>query len=109
MLPEYVRIRNFQMLYQSSHDGYNIQNLYRVCSEYKNDYKFSILLIQTKKNQVFGAFIDDVFRLHLKGYIGSNESFVFSIRPQIKVFRDRNANQKYLLGEMNYFQIGSEG
>lgn len=45
MLPEHVRIRNPERVYQAHSDGFNIQNLYRVCSEYKNDYKFSIMLI----------------------------------------------------------------
>jgi len=83
--------------------------LYRICSEYKDEYKFTILLVQTKKDQVFGAFVDDVFRLHIKGYLGTNESFVFSVSPELKVYRDKNANLRYFLGEMNYFQIGGEG
>jgi len=76
---------------------------------FKNEYKFSLLIIQTKKNEVFGAFIDDVFRKYLKGYIGSPDSFVFSLKPEIKVFYDIGANQRYLLGEVEYFTIGGEG
>ena len=51
---------------------------------YKNEYKFTLLLIQTKNNEVFGAFIDDVFRKHLKGYIGSSETFVFTLKRSVK-------------------------
>lgn len=58
---------------------------------------------------MFGAFIDDVFRMHLKGYLGSNECFVFSIKPEIKCYYETGANSRYLLGEMNYFQIGGDG
>jgi TLD len=46
------------------------------------------MIIQTKKDQIFGCFIDDVFRKYLKGYVGSNESFVFTIKPEVKVFYD---------------------
>ena len=99
MLPEYVRIRIPECVYCAHTDGFNIQNLWRKMAPYKNEYKLSLLLIQTKKDQVFGAYVDDVVRKHLKGYIGSNESFVFVLKPEIKVWYDAAANQRYLLGE----------
>ena len=109
MLPDYVKIRNPNLIYSTHTDGFNLMNLYNVSSEYRNEYKFSLLFIQTKTNKVFGAFIDDVIRLHIKGYIGSNECFVFTVKPEINVFYEVGANQRYLLGEMNYFQFGGEG
>lgn len=109
MLPEHVRIRNPELLYQAHTEGFNLQSLYRICSEYKNEYKFTILLIQTKKDQIFGAFVDDVFRLHLRGYLGSCDSFVFTIQPNVRVFYETGKNMRYFLGEMNYFSIGGEG
>jgi hypothetical protein len=81
MLPDYVKIRIPELLYCAHNDGFNLNNLYRKCQPYKNEYKFSLLLIQTKKDQVFGCFIDDVFRKYLKGYIGGNETFIFTIKP----------------------------
>lgn len=44
-----------------------------------------------------------------KDYVGSAESFVFTLKPEIKVFYDQTVNQRYLLAESNYFQIGGEG
>lgn len=61
MMPDYVKIRVPELLFVSSTDGYNINNLYRKTAPYKHEYKFSLLLIQTTKNQVFGCFIDEVF------------------------------------------------
>lgn len=80
-LPDYVKIRIPELVFQANSDGFNLNNLWRKMKDYKNEYKFTLLIIQTKNNEVFGAFIDDVFRKHLKGYIGSNESFVFSLKP----------------------------
>jgi hypothetical protein len=37
---------------------------------------------------VFGAFIDEVFRKSPKNYLGSSESFVFTLKPAVKVFYD---------------------
>ena len=45
MLPEYVRIRNPQIIYNTHIDGFNLQNLYRASVEYKNEYKFSLIVI----------------------------------------------------------------
>ncbi len=109
MLPDYVRIRNPQLLYNTHSDGFNLQNLYRTSMDYKNEYKFTLLLIQTKNKQVFGAFLDDVIQVHTRGYLGSNDSFVFVLRPQIKVYYDVMKNQRFFYGEMNYFSIGGEG
>ena len=108
-LPDYVKIRIPEQIYCASSDGYNLQSIYRKMKPYKNEYKFTLLVIQTKNNEVFGAFIDDVFKKYLKGYIGSNETFVFSLKPEVKVWYDANVNQRYLLGEQEYFQIGGEG
>lgn len=45
----------------------------------------------------------------MKGYVGSSESFVFTIRPETKVFYDKGTNYRHLLGEQTYFTIGGEG
>ena len=109
MMPDYVKIRIPELLYASTSDGFNIQNLYRKCAPYKYEYKFSLLIIQTKQNQVFGAFIDEVIRKSPKGYLGSAESFVFTLKPEVKCYYDVGVNSRYFLGELEYFQIGGEG
>lgn len=91
-LPDYVKIRIPELIYCTNTDGFNLQSLYRKMQPYKNEYKFTLVLIQTKKDEVFGAFIDDVFRKYLKGYIGSNDCFVFTLKPEVKVFYDTNVN-----------------
>lgn len=83
--------------------------MYRKAAPYKHEYKFSLLLIQTKNNQVFGAFIDEVFRKSPKNYLGSSESFIFVLKPEVKVFYDSGENSRYLLSELTYFSIGGEG
>lgn len=91
-LPDYVKIRIPELVYNAGTDGFNLAQLYRKMAVYKNEYKFSLLLIQTKKNEVFGAFIDEVFRKYLKGYVGSPDSFVFTLKPEMKVYYDLGAN-----------------
>ena len=50
MLPDYVKIRVPELLYTANSDGFNLQNLYRKMAPYKNEYKFCLILIQTKNN-----------------------------------------------------------
>lgn len=109
MMPDYVKIRVPELLYASTSDGFNIQNLYRKLAPYKHEYKFTLLIIQTKQNQVFGAFIDEVIKKSPKGYLGSAESFVFSLKPVVQCYYDVGANSRFFLGEFEYFQIGGEG
>jgi hypothetical protein len=42
-------------------------------------------------------------------YIGSAETFVFSVKPSLHAYRDKGVNSRYLLSEMQYFSIGGEG
>ena len=108
-LPDYVKIRIPELVFQATSDGFNLQSLYRKMVPYKNEYKFSLLLFQTKKNEVFGAFIDEAFRKYLKGYTGSSDCFVFSLKPTLKVWYDQQVNDRYLLGEQDYFTVGGDG
>ena len=109
MMPDYVKIRVPELLYASTSDGFNLQNLYRKYAPFKHEYKFSLVLVQTTQNQVFGAFFDEVFKKTPKGYIGSSESFVFTLKPEVKCFYDAGVNTKYFLGDPEYFTIGGEG
>jgi hypothetical protein len=91
-LPDYVKIRIPELVYNASSDGFNLSSMWRRMANYKNEYKFSLLLIQTKNNEVFGAFVDDVIRKYLKGYVGSGDCFVFSLKPEMKVWYDTGVN-----------------
>jgi hypothetical protein len=68
-----------------------------------------LIVCQSNKGNIFGAFVDDVLRQYLKGYIGSSDSFVFTLKPTPEAFYDKGANERFLLGEEGYFQIGGEG
>ena len=50
MMPDYVKIRVPELLYASTSDGFNLQNLYRKLAPFKHEYKFTLLLVQTKQN-----------------------------------------------------------
>jgi hypothetical protein len=62
LLPDYVKIRVPELIFCTQTDGYNIKNLYRVSSEFKNEYKFSLIICQSTSGKIFGAFVDEVLR-----------------------------------------------
>jgi len=47
--------------------------------------------------------LDEVFHKSPKEYVGSAESFVFVLKPAVKVFYDKGANSRFMLGELTYF------
>mmetsp|Transcript_6739 Transcript_6739/g.6001 ORF Transcript_6739/g.6001 Transcript_6739/m.6001 type:complete len:87 (+) Transcript_6739:1281-1541(+) len=69
------------------------------------------MIIETTKHQVFGAFIDEVFFTVPKQgrYIGSQDCFVFSVHPKLKVYYDKGKNHRHLLQELGYFSLGGGG
>ncbi len=98
MLPYFVKVRTPKLLYTTHSDGFNIMNMYNVCADYRGEYKFTLFLIQTNKDQIFGAFIDDVPKIYSRGYIGTNDSFVFTVQPEAKPYYDAGANHRFFFG-----------
>lgn len=104
MLPGYVKIRIPQLVFCAGADGFNLNTLYRKLQPFKNEYKFTLVIVQTKNDQVFGCYIDDVFIRNTKSqYIGSGECFVFSLKPSTRAYYDTGINMRYLYTESNYF------
>jgi hypothetical protein len=44
-----------------------------------------------------------LYKLKKPDYIGGNESFVFILKPELKVYYDAAVNQRYLFAEDTYF------
>jgi hypothetical protein len=66
-LPTYVGIRQPHLVYSTAQDGYNLTTMYTFCrnfideqeegGEELKDYFYTLLIIQTGKEEVFGAFV----------------------------------------------------
>ena len=90
MLPRSARIREPELLYNTSEHGYNLTTMYSLLRPYRNAYKFVFIIIKTGDNDVFGAFIDMVIQ-HENGYQGGDDCFVFQL----------NRNKKWVQAEEN--------
>lgn len=59
-----------------------------------------LLVIRDKKGHIFGSFVYD--ELDIKpSYQGSNQSFLFSLHPQIGIFKPTNINAHFVYFNQN--------
>lgn len=68
-----------------------------------------IFCLKTGTGAIFGGFFSQVFQLTQIYYIGSEDSFVFTILPARQLFKAVNANNFYLLCDTSYFSCGAGG
>lgn len=143
MLPSYIQLRKPRKIFATYEDGYNINNLYQKCYKFKDSQDFdcqygadmsnyfsSLILIQTKENQIFGAFLTAFPAMGVEGrFLGTTQSFVFYFDNRVnisvsevgnnqnqnlggmdfKCFKGTDANKYYLLCEHDTLTIGSGG
>jgi len=79
-LPDRFHICDPKLLFYSENDGCSFKTLFRLAEKQHP----TILLIKTTKDKIFGAFlVDDWVK---NEFFGTNESFVFTLKPQEKKF-----------------------
>lgn len=88
-MPKYQRLNEFHRSYDLKHDGASLETIYSICSD--PDISASFIIIEAEDGHLFGGFINEPFKKS-STYYGSGESFVFSIRPDLAVYRCGNSN-----------------
>ncbi|XP_035693950.1 GTPase-activating protein skywalker-like [Branchiostoma floridae] len=81
-LPQRFSLYEPRVVYSSSEDGYHLRNLYQKCA----DNQPLVLVIKTKNDEVFGAFITESLdytadKNKSRAYFGTGEMFLFSLTP----------------------------
>ena len=80
------------MVYSTAQDGYNLTTMYTFCrnfideqedgGEELKDYFYTLLIIHTGNEEIFGAFISAFpFNGVKDQFVGTVESFVFLMQP----------------------------
>lgn len=101
-------MNNAELIFSTFNDGYSLENLYRKCSDYKEDY--IVIIVKNDKNYIFGAFVDSALSVDAQVlYRGTRESFVFSLSPKEVKYQATGFNDDHLRCDYEYFSIGSEG
>ncbi len=105
-VPMRHRGRDAQCVYSTADDGVSLGTLYeRVRSE-----EPVILLVRDTGGAVFGAFAATGYRPDAAGrYSGTGEAFVFSVRPERKVYQWRRTNNFFHLCTNESLAIGGGG
>jgi len=85
-LPEVVRIRIPEVIFKASEHGYNIKKIYEKCEEYADSYEHCIILIESTEGSIFGAYLDVIPQAKEGKFVGSGESFVFTLSPVLNKF-----------------------
>jgi hypothetical protein len=83
-MPKSTRLNEINLSYILKKDGASLERLYSLCSD--SDVCASFILIEDSDGHVFGGYLNQAF-MNSSKYYGSGESFVFSIRPKLEVYR----------------------
>lgn len=110
-LPEVVRIRIPEVIFKASEDGYNIQRMYKKCEEYTDSYEHTVILIESTEGAIFGAYIDMMPEANDGKFVGSGDSFVFTLAPKLNKYnaKDIPGKMRIALFDQKYFLLGFDG
>mmetsp|Transcript_19754 Transcript_19754/g.36776 ORF Transcript_19754/g.36776 Transcript_19754/m.36776 type:complete len:514 (-) Transcript_19754:203-1744(-) len=97
-MPRSQRLYEFELSYLLRRDGACLDTLYSLCSD--SAVSSSFIVVEDADGHVFGGFLTQSFKKSTKFY-GSGESFVFSIRPELEVFRWQGDVSSTSLGNDN--------
>eukprot|EP01098_Paradermamoeba_levis_P003206 TRINITY_DN1492_c0_g1_i2.p1 TRINITY_DN1492_c0_g1~~TRINITY_DN1492_c0_g1_i2.p1 ORF type:complete len:306 (+),score=108.52 TRINITY_DN1492_c0_g1_i2:209-1126(+) len=82
LLPPGSRLKDPFLLYSTQRDGYSSFTLIQKSKNHSP----SILIVRSKTNQVFGAYVTEGWKEEGKGYFGDRGCFLFTLLPQAKKF-----------------------
>ncbi|XP_039255134.2 TLD domain-containing protein 2-like [Styela clava] len=111
-LPARTFGKKITQIYNSDEHGYSLQTLYRRCrawtsnSEIWDEITPFILIISDSNDCVFGAFNTSLPRIKEKLFIGTGESFLFKVKPEVSIFPWSHENSYFMNCGSDYLSIG---
>ena len=109
IMPQEYKIKNGELIYQASKDGYNLPNLIGLEEKYNKKTKV-LFLIETQKDDKFG-FISSNLIMHTDNqYQRPSASFLFTIKPKFKLYSPIDSDEiLYVTTKDFIFGNGSNG
>ena len=100
---------NIEMLFSTEKDGFSLRALLRKTANLKKSTPF-ILLIHTVTHEIIGVFIDNAISPS-EAFIGSNYSFIFTLRPKPALYFSSGKNEMFahISETIMIFGGGSQG
>lgn len=109
-IPNIYKISDPTLAYATWRDGFSLNSMYKKCGAYVGS--GMVFLVKTDRDTVFGGFCDEIFhpvndiRDDLPFY-GSNESFVFTLKPNEKIFACTEKNSSHVLSTKTSILMGT--
>eukprot|EP01125_Pyxidicula_operculata_P002714 TRINITY_DN1255_c0_g2_i1.p1 TRINITY_DN1255_c0_g2~~TRINITY_DN1255_c0_g2_i1.p1 ORF type:complete len:685 (+),score=172.40 TRINITY_DN1255_c0_g2_i1:1357-3411(+) len=103
-LPNRYRILDPQMIFNTEKEGYSMRVFYSIISEHSP----TMLILRTQQQHVFGLFLDGYWEYPTNGFVGSRDSFLFSLVPTMKKYSYQTNQPEHILcvGKDYSFTVG---
>lgn len=102
-LPNYLKYRDWDLIYSTDKNGWSLNTFYRNCENYGSN----ILIIRDENHYVFGGFASQSW-VHCRRYYGNGECFLFSFdnTQQLKCYFATLENEFYMCSDSQCLMMG---
>ena len=83
-LPPLIKHSDLVLIYSQRIKKTNLKSIYRLCEKYPYETNI-IMVIETEKNEVFGAFLSNMLISTNEKFITPSQSFLLKIRPRLEI------------------------
>ena len=87
--------------YSTKRDGTSLKSLYRRSS----GKGVTVLVVRDAGGAIFGAFCPEAWKVHAR-YVGTGESFVFTLAPEGMKYAWSGENDYYMFGAADSLSVG---
>jgi hypothetical protein len=102
-LPPRIIGTDWSLLFTTATDGFSLSTLYRKCTDTTSP---TLLCIEDIKQNIFGALLSCPIKLH-EHFYGTGESFLFTVKPEFRIFKWSGENQHFARGNMDSLLVGA--
>ncbi|GAB9467473.1 Oxidation resistance protein [Globisporangium polare] len=100
-LPPYLACNEMELAYSTRYHGWNSLSFYAKLA----DKGPTILVVQDTRDNIFGAFCSTSWK-HSTSIYGNGRSFVFTLRPQMRVFPWSGLESSFMYSRKNTVFVG---
>ncbi|GBG31227.1 Oxidation resistance protein 1 [Hondaea fermentalgiana] len=105
-LPDRLRNKSWVISYSSNRQGVSLKQLYRHASGNAE----TLMLCETRTGEKFGCFASEMWTpTRPREFYGTGESFVFSLRPDLCVYKWTGANDFIMSSSASHIGMGGGG
>ncbi len=102
------QICGLSLVFATAKHGYSMTTLYANAEKFEGC-KGMFFCIKTPSGSVFGGFCTAMFKITQVYYVGSEESYVYTLQPKRAIYKSAGLNTFFLCCDNNYFTFGGGG